>query len=87
MPATELASLAVKLWIGRVAGHRGMTMRKAVVAFISGEHRGSITVDCPGLPPAPPSLEEFREAARLGMIAAGRLTEQEAALAKYVVQD
>lgn len=62
-------------------------MEKAVVAFLHGEHRGSVLVDCAGHPPDPPSVEEFQEAARQAMIAAKRLSQQEAAAAKFIVQD
>jgi len=62
-------------------------MLKTVVAFVRDGRRERIAVDCPGLPPNPPSHEEFEAAARDGMIAAGALTALEATAAKFVVQD
>lgn len=61
-------------------------MRKTVVAFLT-DRRQAIVVDCPGDPPDAPSYEEFQAEARRALVAQGAFTEEEAARAKFVVQD
>lgn len=62
-------------------------MRKDVIAFVNGERRGAVSVDCEGKPPSPPSTDEFQTAARRAMIDCGLLSALDATSAKFVVQD